>query len=76
LQHDYDFNWEEVDILDTKLNYNKRLMSEITYTYISKDKRTIYHQMDTEFLDEIYVPLLNNYNKLYNVLTKYSLYIL
>ena len=31
LQYDYDFNWEEVAILNTERNYNKRLISEIIY---------------------------------------------
>jgi len=52
------FDWNNVKILDTESNYNKRLVSEMLH--IKEQKRGINSQKDTEFLNESYFHLLNN----------------
>jgi len=55
------FDWNNVKILDTESNYNKRLVSEMLH--IKEQKRVINSQKDTEFLNEFYFCLLNNLSK-------------
>jgi len=52
------FDRNNVKILDTESNYNKRLVSEMLH--INEQKRGINSQKDTEFLNEFYFCLLNN----------------
>jgi len=58
LKLNHKFDWENVKILDTELNYNKRLISEMLH--IKEQTNGINSQKDTEFLDESYYCLLNN----------------
>jgi len=45
-------------ILNIERNFNKRLMSAMIY--IKRQKNGINRQVDIEFIDEAYMPLLNN----------------
>jgi len=58
LNHDHTFDWNNIKILDTKSNYNKKLILEMLH--IKKQVNGINSQKDTEFLDESYSCLLNN----------------
>jgi len=58
IKYNHKFDWDNVQILDTELNYNKKLVSEMLH--IKKQKHGINSQKDTEFLDESYYCLLNN----------------
>jgi len=66
------FDWENVKILDTKSNYNKRLISEMLH--IKEQTNGINSQKDTEFLDESYYCLLNNFSKK-KIATVYNLHL-
>jgi len=48
----HEFDWENVKILDSESNYNKRLISEMIY--IKKQKHRLNAQTDTALLDPIY----------------------
>jgi len=61
LNFDHDFDWENIKILDTESNYNKRLISEMLH--IKEQKKGINSQKDTEFLDESYYYVLNDLSK-------------
>jgi len=54
----HDFDWGNIKILDTKSNYNKRLISEMLH--IKEQKKGINSQKDTEFLDESYYCILKD----------------
>jgi len=58
LNFDHDFDWENIKILDTESNYNKRLISEMLH--IKEQKKGINSQKDTEFLDKSYYYVLND----------------
>jgi len=58
LQHNHEFDWNNVVILDSECNYKKRLMSEMIY--IKRQKNGLNLHTDTEFLDKTYMPFLNN----------------
>jgi len=62
IKYNHKFDWDNVQILDTESNYNKRLVSEMLL--IKEQKYGINSQKDTEFLDEFYYCLLNNLSKL------------
>jgi len=59
LSCNHSFDWNQVKILDTELNYNKRLISEILH--IKEQSNSINSQKDTEFLDDDYFSLLDNF---------------
>ncbi|KYN50362.1 hypothetical protein ALC62_15472, partial [Cyphomyrmex costatus] len=48
IENNYNFNWENVKILDIEPSYNKRLISEILH--IKRQKHAINRQNDTESL--------------------------
>jgi len=56
LLYKHDFDWNNVQILDEKTNYNKRLISEMIF--IKKQKHGLNAQTDTELLDPIYNEVL------------------
>jgi len=58
IDFNHNFNWENIKILDTESNYNKRLISEMLH--IKEQKKGINSQTDTEFLDESYYCILND----------------
>jgi len=58
LKYNHMFDWNNVKILDTESNYNRRLVSEMLH--IKEQKRGINSQKDTEFLNESYFCLLDN----------------
>lgn len=53
----YEFNWDEVEILDIEANYYKRIISESLH--IQTNKHSINNSSDTDFLNPLYRPLLN-----------------
>ena len=56
-QHDHDFQWDEVEILDEEPCYRKRLVSEMLN--IRKQKNGLNLQTDTESLHKAYIPIIN-----------------
>jgi len=60
LNHDHTFDWNNIKILDTESNYNKRLILEMLH--IKEQMNRINSQKNTEFLDESYYCLLNNFS--------------
>jgi len=56
----HNFDWDNIKILDIESNYNKRLVSEMLH--IKEQKNGINLQRDTEFLDESYFCLLNDFS--------------
>jgi len=52
LKHSHDFDWENVEILDEEVYFNRRLISEMIY--IKKQHKALNLQKDTELLDPIY----------------------
>jgi len=52
----HEFDWDNVKILDSESNYNKRLISEMIY--IKKQKHGLNAHTDTALLDPIYNDLL------------------
>jgi len=54
-------DWNNVNILDSKPNYNKRLISEMLH--VKEHINNINLQKDTELLDSSYFCLLNNFSK-------------
>jgi len=60
LSCNYSFDWNQVKILDTEPNYNKRLISEMLH--IKEQFNSINSQKDTEFLNDAYFSLLDNFS--------------
>jgi len=56
LNYDHTFDWNNIKILDTESNYNKRLMSEILH--IREQLNGINSHKDIEFFDDSYFCLL------------------
>jgi len=56
LQFKHDFDWENVEILDSERFLGKRLISEMMF--IKRQKNSINLQSDTEYLDEAYISIL------------------
>lgn len=59
LQHT--FNWNDVKILDTEVNFHKRLISEMIH--IKEQKNGINLKTDTELLDSAYFDIINELSK-------------
>jgi len=57
LNCNHSFDWNNVKIVDSEPNYNKRLISEMLH--IGEQSNGINSQKDTEFLDDSYYCLLN-----------------
>jgi len=57
VNYNHSFNWNDVRILDSESNYNKRLISEMLH--IKEQSNGINLMKDTEFLDESYYCLLD-----------------
>jgi len=57
LNYNHSFNWQDIKILDTEPNYNKRLISEMLH--IKEQANGINLKKDTEFLDQSYFNLLD-----------------
>jgi len=63
LEFSHDFDWENVEILDEEVYFNKRLISEMIY--IKKQQKGLNLKKDTELLDPIYsdiIGVLSNLN--------------
>jgi len=56
LKFSHDFDWENVEILDEEVYFNKRLISEMIH--IKKQQRGLNAQKDTELLDPIYSDII------------------
>jgi len=61
LNFDHNFDWDNIKILDTESNYNKRLVSEMLH--IKEQKNGINLHKDTELLDESYSGILSDLSK-------------
>jgi len=48
----YDFDWDDVEILDEEIHYNKRIISEMIH--IKKQSYSLNLQQDTDSLNSIY----------------------
>jgi len=57
VNHKHTFDWNNVRIMDSESNYNKRLVSEMLH--IKEQRKGINLQKDTELLDESYFYLLD-----------------
>jgi len=57
LESNHSFNWNDIKILDSEPNYNRRLISEMLH--IKEQTNGINLKKDTEFLDESYFNLLD-----------------
>jgi len=55
--HKHTFDWNNVRIMDSESNYNKRIISEMLH--IKEQRKGINLQKDTELLDESYFYLLD-----------------
>ena len=54
----HEFKWEEVEVLDREPVLNKRLTSEMIF--IKRQKNSLNLQSDTDNLNTVYLPLLEN----------------
>ncbi|KAL6417635.1 hypothetical protein ACFW04_012605 [Cataglyphis niger] len=61
LQHNHEFKWNDVKILDTEPIYNKRLISKILF--IKRQNNSLNLQTDTECFHEAYVNTINKLPK-------------
>jgi len=61
INFDHNFDWDNIKILDTESNYNKRLVSEMLH--IKEQKNGINLHKDTELLDESYSGILSDLSK-------------
>jgi len=52
LKYSHDFNWDNVEILDEEVHFNRRLISEMIH--IKKQHKGLNLQKDTKILDPIY----------------------
>jgi len=52
IEFDHEFDWDNVEVLDEELNYNKRLISEMIH--IKKQKQGLNLKKDTDLLHPIY----------------------
>jgi hypothetical protein len=59
MYHNHDFNWDDVEILDTERFLSKRLISEMLF--IGLQTNSVNLQTDTEFLHNGYLALLNKF---------------
>jgi len=56
LEFSHDFDWDNVEVLNEKLHYNKRIISEIIH--IKKQSYSLNLQHDTDSLDSIYFDII------------------
>jgi len=61
VNHKHTFDWNNVRIMDSESNYNKRLVSEMLH--IKEQRKGINLQKDTELLDESYFYLLDIFSR-------------
>jgi len=54
----YEFDWDEVEILDSERYLEKRLILEMIF--IKRQNNTLNLQSDTDYLHYAYVSILNN----------------
>jgi len=66
LKSKYDFDWDNVKILDSESNYNKRFISEMIH--IKKQKHGLNAQTDTALLNPVYNDLFGVLNHLVVIL--------
>jgi len=56
LEFSHDFDWDKVEILDEKIHFNKKIISEMVH--IKKQSYDLNLQHDTESLDSIYFDII------------------
>jgi len=56
LEFSHDFDWDDVEILDEEIRYNKRIISEMIH--IKKQSHSLNLQQDTDSLDSIYFDII------------------
>jgi len=56
LKFSHDFDWENIEMLDGEVYFNKRLISEMIY--IKKQQKGLNLKKDTELLDPIYSDII------------------
>jgi len=56
LEFSYDFDWDNVEILDEEIHFNKRIISEMIH--IKKQSYSLNLQHDTDSLDFIYFDII------------------
>jgi len=56
LEFSHDFDWNNVEILDEKIHFNKRIISEMIH--IKKQSYSLNLQHDTDSLDSIYFDII------------------
>jgi len=61
INFNHNFDWDNIKIMDTESNYNKRLVSEMLH--IKEQKNGINLHKDTELLDESYSAILSDLSK-------------
>lgn len=61
INHNHDFDWDDVKMLDTENNYTKRLISEMIH--IKRQLNSLNYQTDTECLPDIYENIINDLPK-------------
>jgi len=57
---EYEFDWDNVKVLDEEINYKKRLISEMIH--IKNQKCGLNSQNDTELLDPLYHDLVQQFH--------------
>lgn len=57
IEHNHNFNWNDIEILDIESNFHKRITSEMLH--IKSHKNTLNLMTDTESLDNIYIPVFD-----------------
>ena len=59
VNHNHNFNWKDVKILDKEPSYNKRLISEMIY--LKRQKISLNRQNDIESLSDSYQNILQSF---------------
>jgi len=59
IDYNHEFDWDNIEILDTERFYNKRLISE--NLHIKRQINSINKQTDTIFFPDLYLPILNKF---------------
>jgi len=59
IDYNHEFDWDNIEILDTERFYNKRLISE--NLHIKRQIKSINKQTDTIFFPDLYLPILNKF---------------
>lgn len=58
INHNHNFNWQDVKILDNEPSYSKRLISEMVH--VKRQKQGLNKQVETESLPEPYHQIIQS----------------